>query len=366
MLTPQESQVLEIIRANPYASQQEMADQLGMPRSTLAGIISGLVQQNLILGRAYILNDHPYIVCIGGMNVDRKYHLKGVLHVGTSNPVTSNLSVGGVARNIAENLGRLGLDVRMLSLAGQDQDFQIIRQETQDFVNLQSVTLMRDQSTSTYTAILDAEGDMQIAYADMDICEHMTQAWLEANQGQLLKAKFIVCDLNLPLEATKWLIEFCDRHQLPLAVIPVSQPKMAHLPADLHGVEWLVVNRGESYAYFDLDFDQNFGLEQLAQAWLDKGVKNIIITNGSQSFVYGNQDQIETYPVIQADKVVDATGAGDAFSAGIIYGAVQGFQHEKSLQLGLVNAYKTIQSPQTVRLDLTAKRLLQEWQQKFH
>lgn len=48
------------------------------------------------------------IICIGGANLDRKFYAKFDITSETSNPVKSSTSVGGVARNIAENLGRLG------------------------------------------------------------------------------------------------------------------------------------------------------------------------------------------------------------------------------------------------------------------
>ena len=55
-----------------------------------------------------------YVLCIGGMNVDKKVQLLENLVLETSNPVVSSLSAGGVSRNIAENLGRLGVPVKML------------------------------------------------------------------------------------------------------------------------------------------------------------------------------------------------------------------------------------------------------------
>lgn len=365
MLSPLENDVINLIRENPYATQKEMADKLSIPRSTLAGLISSLVQRKVILGKAYMLNENPYVLCIGGMNVDRKYRLKSILQSGTSNPVESSISVGGVARNVAENLGRMGLEVRMLSLAGQDQDFQIIKQASQDYVNLQSVQQIKDYATSTYTAILDRQGDMQVAYADMNICEKMTKEWLESNQGLILQAKMVVMDLNLPLEATTWLINFCHRHEISLTVIPVSQPKMAHLPRSLHGVDWLIVNRGESLTYLGQEDQAEIDTMDLAKAWLDRGVNHVVITQGSEGFVYANRSSHIYYPIIKVDHLTDATGAGDAFSSGVIFGNYQEYAVDKALQLGLVNATMTIQSPLTVRSELNGQQLLDEWKSYF-
>lgn len=118
-----------------------------------------------------------YVLCIGGMNVDKKVQLLENLVLETSNPVVSSLSAGGVSRNIAENLGRLGLSVKMLSVAGDDESFTWLEKEAEDFIDFSLVDRLSGKMTSNYTAILDLEGDMCLALADMSICEEMTPEW---------------------------------------------------------------------------------------------------------------------------------------------------------------------------------------------
>lgn len=60
------------------------------------------MHKDVILGRAYIVKDPADIIIVGGMNVDRKYVIRGHTLPHTSNPVSSTHSVGGVGRNIAE------------------------------------------------------------------------------------------------------------------------------------------------------------------------------------------------------------------------------------------------------------------------
>lgn len=50
-----EQKILALIERDPYLSQQEMADALGISRPSLANLISGLIKQGRILGRAYVL-----------------------------------------------------------------------------------------------------------------------------------------------------------------------------------------------------------------------------------------------------------------------------------------------------------------------
>ena len=106
VLNEKEAAIVMLLRKNPFLTQQDMADQLEMSRPALANLISGLMRRGVITGRAYILSEDNEVVCIGGANVDES-HLKEATQLGTSNPSAMSVAVGGVARNIADNLGRL-------------------------------------------------------------------------------------------------------------------------------------------------------------------------------------------------------------------------------------------------------------------
>lgn len=54
-MNEKEKLIFQLIKRNPYLSQQEMAEQLGMSRPALANMISSLIKRGEILGRAYVL-----------------------------------------------------------------------------------------------------------------------------------------------------------------------------------------------------------------------------------------------------------------------------------------------------------------------
>ncbi|MCW6661286.1 winged helix-turn-helix transcriptional regulator [Aerococcaceae bacterium NML201209] len=363
MLNQNEQRVLELLEANPFLSQQEVADRLAMNRSTVATIISTLIAKKQLLGRAYIVNRQQDVYCIGAMNVDRKFTLQQPLVPKTSNPVSSSMSVGGVARNIAENLGRLGQRVSLLSVAGRDQDYEWVKQQSEPHINFQHVTQLTGYATSAYSAILDESGEMQLALADMAICDQMTADWLTSHRPLLAQAKMIVLDLNAPLATVEAVIEIARHYQLDLVVIPVSSPKMNHLPRNLAGVTWLIVNQDESETFFDRRVRTNEDFEALAELWLEAGVANVVITRGKKKSYYANQAGVRTHyqpPVVS--EVVDVTGAGDSFAAGLVYGQLSGRTPAESIGLAMTNAYYTIQSSQTVRPELNEATLLNDYQ----
>ncbi|MDN6195602.1 MAG: winged helix-turn-helix transcriptional regulator [Atopostipes suicloacalis] len=366
-MNPKERKVLEIIEENPFISQKDIAEELELTRSTVATIISSLTNKNQLLGRAYVVNRSKNVYCIGAMNVDRKFNLTEKMVLKTSNPAVSSVSIGGVIRNIAENLGRLDYEPSLFSLGGLDQDFNIIKKATEPYVNMQHVSQVSRFSTGMYNAILDTEGEMQLAIADMEINEEMSRAWIKQYESILIEAELLVIDLNLPYETVEYLIHLARTHEVDLIVIPVSGPKMKRLPKDLTGVNWLIVNQDESESYFDLKVENEGDFENLVEHWLGTGLKNVVITRGIKPSAYGNQagERLSLKPP-KVNRVIDVTGAGDGYSAGVIMGHLEGLSPKESIQLGMTNSYHIIQEENNVRQELSKERLYEEKNQLFN
>ncbi|TYS17090.1 winged helix-turn-helix transcriptional regulator [Rossellomorea vietnamensis] len=351
--------LVDMIRKNPFVSQQELAELAGMSPSSMADHLSALVKKELVSGQAYVLNEAAPIVCIGGANVDRKFYAKQKLIQATSNPVTSSTSVGGVARNIAENLGRLGEEVVLLSARGNDSEWTEIYDLSAPFMNLEHVASFEDSSTGSYTAVLDEDGDLSVALADMDVYENITPELMIGSSHILKRAKCIVVDLNCPSETVDFLCSFTAEHTIPFVIIPVSSPKMDRLPKDLSAVNWLIVNKDETESFMKMKINDDRDWEESVKKWLDFGVSNVIVTNGSKGVMAGEENgEIHHFPAIETTSVVDVTGAGDSFCSGVIYSWLQKEELDYTIKSGLVNSHKTILSKYTVRQELTQKQFM--------
>lgn len=358
-MNAKEQAILEMIRKDPYVSQQELAKELGLSRPSIANIISGLMRKGYIFGRAYVLNDVEPVICIGGANVDQKFHIKNKAQLGTSNPVNVSHTVGGVARNIAENLGRLGMDVSMISASGIDKDWEIINEASVNYMNLDMVMQMPGSATGSYTAVLDTEGEMIIALANMEIYDSITPEFLQQYESLLGRAKSIVVDLNCPKESVHYLCRTAKQYGVPIFLIPVSGPKMNRLPEELDGVTWLITNRDETETYFQQEIRNETDWRKAVETWLSRGVKNVVITNGKAGSMIGNSEEgVFHVPAFETNEVADVTGAGDAFSSAVVYSWLEGKSLIEIAKAGSVNAVKTLQSPFTVRQDLSAEQLL--------
>ena len=316
-----------------------------------------MIKKEYVFGKAYVLNETAPIICIGGANIDRKFYSQNEITAETSNPVKSSRTVGGVARNIAENLGRLGEEVILFSTAGNDSEWEEIYDLSSPFMNLEHVAHFENSATGSYTAVLDKNGDLNIALADMEVFELITPELLIKNSNFLRKAKCIVVDLNCPSETIDFLCSFTSKHNIPLVIIPVSSPKMDRLPKTLNAVSWLIVNKDETETFMNIKIEDKDDWENSVKKWLELGVKNVIVTNGSKGVITGVENgEIRYFPAIETPIVVDVTGAGDSFCSGVIYSWLLKKEFDYIIKSGMVNAHKTIMSKYTVRQELSQKQ----------
>jgi len=310
------------------------------------------------------MSESQPIICIGGANIDRKLYVKDKAQFGTSNPVQSALSVGGVARNIAENLGRLDLEVILLTASGTDSDWSFITEGSSLYMNLDYVSQIPGMATGSYSAVLDPEGELIIALADMDVYEEITPELLRKQDVLLKQAKCIIADLNCPKGTLQFICDFAKSHQRPLALIPVSSPKMNRLPDDLKGVTWLITNRDESEMFFKRKMNTDQEWKDALKKWLSLGIANVVITNGKKGAMIGNREEgIFHFPSIETKDIVDVTGAGDAFSSAVIYSWLNGQRLIDIARAGAVNAFKTLQCADTVRKDLSPVQLQKDMEE---
>lgn len=355
--------IIELIKQDPFLSQQEMAEKLNMSRPTLANAISRLIREGAIVGRAYILPRENEIICIGGANVDRKFHLTDDIQMGTSNPANVLQSVGGVARNVAENLGRLGHTVRLITAAGQDSEWKYIEQESAAFMNLQSVEFT-SVSTGSYTAVLEPSGEMKVAFAVMEVYDYLTPDVLGKSESLLRTSSMMIADLNLPKETINYLRMVALESEIELVIVAVSSPKMDRLPEQLNGIGWLICNVDEAEAFLKTSIESQKQWETAAKELCSRGVKNAIVTWGSKGVILcpENGEPIH-FAAKELDHLYDATGAGDAFVGGLVHGRLTGYSLHQSITAGQTNAFHTLQSSDTVRKELTANLLINEMEE---
>lgn len=321
---PKKQQLLQLIRANPFISQQELADALTLSRSAVAGYIAGLIRERKLLGRAYVLPDRRPVVCIGAANLDRKLRSLAPLALHTSNPASQAESFGGVARNIAENLARLGTPVALLTATGMDSSGAALLAHAESAgIDTHGALRLEDAASGTYTAVLDAGGDMVVALADMALYDRLNPDFVAAREAQLGASTLVVADLNLPLDSVDALRRQARRSGVPLVLVAVSEPKMARLPRELAGVRLLMLNAGELAARVARPLPDQAALEAAMREVQAQGARDVVLTRGAAGVLLTLPDGAIAALDAPAAEVIDVTGAGDAFAAAVCWSLAQ-------------------------------------------
>ncbi|MFC5509802.1 carbohydrate kinase [Massilia jejuensis] len=312
-------QLYALIRANPFIAQHDIAAELNLSRSAVAGHVAALVRERRLLGRAYVLPGERPILCIGAANLDRKLRAVQPLAMGTSNPAGAVESFGGVARNIAENLARMGAPTALITAVGNDSSGTALLAHAEGLgIDARGALKLDDAASGTYTAVLDHDGQMAVALADMALYDRITPGFLALREQQRAASSLIVADLNLTHDAIQTLQRDAARDGVALVIVAVSEPKMNRLPASLAGVRLLILNEGELGARLGRAAPDEAALAEACRALQAQGAQDVVVTRGARGVLFTGADgTVERLDAAPAD-VVDVTGAGDAFAAGVV------------------------------------------------
>ncbi|HUW41856.1 MAG TPA: PfkB family carbohydrate kinase [Rectinemataceae bacterium] len=214
----------------------------------------------------------PRVVVVGGINMDIQGRSAAVFRPGDSNPGASSMSPGGVGRNIAENLVRLGLDVELLTVLGGDTLSRELEASCDRLgIGLSAALRLPGETASQYICLLDADGSLLGAVAAMDGFDLLGPRVLAERAGLLDDAALIVVDANIPASAIGWLAErYGDRTRSggrpALVLDTVSAAKAARAKPFLGSFAFAKPNRAEASVLAGLDIPASAAAGPAAQA----------------------------------------------------------------------------------------------------
>ncbi len=289
-------------------------------------------------------NKLQYAVVVGGANIDICAASQNELCEHTSNPGKITTSLGGVGRNIAENLALLGTDCRLVSVVGADlYGDQIIAQGIEAGINMDHISRLDHASTSTYVSILDQDGDMRMAVSDMSIADHIN---IDKNKNLIGQAAIVIADTNISEGTLAALMDMVVGQSLIIDTVSIA--KARRVIPHLQSIHTLKANKSEAIAICGEDMT----LTDMAAQLHEKGIQNIFITLGPQGVFYSdgvNQDLIKNKP----GKVINSNGAGDAFTAAVGFGCLQGWNIAKTASFAQNAAKIALSHPDTINPEMS-------------
>jgi len=298
------------------------------------------------------------VLVIGAMAVDAKGQPRDALLPGASTPGMVRLGVGGVARNLAENLACLGTRTVLLSAVGDDPFGRMLLDATaHSGVNVEHVVTSKAHRTGTYTAVLDRTGALAHAIDDMAVIETLTPALIYRKRRLFRDAAMIVLDTNISPRTLASVFNLTKKYRRPVCVNPTSASLARRICPHLSDTYLLVPNYQEAQTICATG--QDLDAEQMAMRLVHMGVEIAIVTLGEMGLYYATSDERGRIPALQRD-IIDLTGAGDALMAAVIFGLLNDISVSECVRLGISAAALTLQCPETVCPDLSLDRLYDE------
>lgn len=292
-------------------------------------------------------NRENLITVIGGANVDivARYTARQTTY-SDSHTGQISTSAGGVARNIAENLGHLGHQVKLICAMGDDEFSTVIRQSlSQADVDSTASLVCADAASDSYLNLLDHDGELLHAVNQMVLVDRLTPDYLSQCEPEIQASRLIVADCNLPAESIAWLASLTGRPELFFD--GVSADKIVKIKPYLGQCEGLKCNQNEAAKLTDLTEDDD--PVKLVDALCQLGLDTVIVSLGQAGMIYSHQGhQISARPERQTERPVSVSGAGDALFAGLIHGQIQEQPQNQTAQFALLVAAMTLRCPEAV------------------
>ena len=291
------------------------------------------------------------IVIAGAAHIDRSGWLAAPSALGCSNPGQFDERPGGTALNIARNLATLRARVDLISLVGQDAAGNWLRDE----IKAHGITAHLEGGntgevhTGTYTSIIEPDGSLLVAVADMAIYEAFAFDAARHPVGELAQSDWLCVDTNLPpSEVTKML----GASRAKKAGVTVSSAKAPRLRTFASMLDVVFTNISEAKALCGFDLANDKPMADIAAGLASLGIDKTVISQGDQPVTVIEAGKISQLTVEPISEVADVTGAGDALVGASLFALTHGHDLVDAVAYGINAARATIQTRGAINANL--------------
>lgn len=307
----------------------------------------------------HVFDPNAPVVVVGGAGVDIVVRLRSELVRGVSSPGNIRISYGGVARNVAENLARLGQSVVLITAVGNDRiGEQLLEQTASAGVDVRAVMHAIEQSTGSYLGIIDSRGMVQYAVDDMHTVASLTPEYIRNQTDVFQQASLVFFDASLPKATLRAVVSQARRAHLPLCADPTSITLAERLRPYLSSLYLITPNSAEASILCDRPFEPSKRREAIeaAKCLVAQGVEIAIITMAEFGVCYATSETSGYIPAIRTE-ILDPTGAGDALTATVLFALINSIPLDDAIRLGVSAASLTLRHIGSVLPDLSLEKL---------
>ena len=361
-ITQRELQILNWIKQNPLISQAELAKLANISRSSAAVHISNLMKKGYLRGKGYIISPKNSVAIIGGINFDILGAAERKINPKTSNPGRIRHAIGGLGRNIALNLVKLGVPNYFITVYGNDAEGEMFKQDAlKNGMDITYAKQLFNAHTSNYLYLNEASGERFVGLDDMKIFDKLTPEFLTTRLTPVQNSEIVGVDANLPEETLKWLTQ---NYSGPIFAKAVSLNKTLRFMPILDKIDTLVINSIEVLTLTGITANDERSARYSAEKLFDLGIKNLLIYIDEKGVLYGNRRQLSFLPE-PATAINNTNGCGAAATASLIQSRLQHLSFEETAKNAATALYLTAGSYDPVNDELSIE-LINETKRTFY
>lgn len=290
--------------------------------------------------------EEKYVVVLGASVVDIFGFCSCEYKEYNSTPGNIKMSFGGVSRNIAENMARMGINTKFISILGDDEMGKSILEHSKKIgYDMSDSLIVENSSTPTYLAILNHEGEMVSAIADMKSIDKLDTDFIDSKDEVIKNAEYVFLDSDNPEVLEYILKKYQGKTKFVLDPISAAKAeKVKHLIQYFHTIK---PNRHEAEVLCGFSINSYEDLKRAGEYFISLGITNVFISLDCDGIYYVNKDESGR---IKADnvEVKNVTGAGDAFVAGIGYGYINNLKLKEIVKIAITMSSITISHEDTI------------------
>ncbi|CAN9498942.1 unnamed protein product [Ophioblennius macclurei] len=326
------------------------------------------------------------IVVIGGINVD--FIAKGktkTLHFGQTNPGSVCQSFGGVGRNIADSLSRLGHRPLFISATGADSNGDAVFNYCKH-MNTSGVSRLAHQSTATYCAVISESGELSLGLGDMDIHQQITERYVSQFEKQISSATLVCLDGNIPASTINYVCSVAAKHNVNVWYEPTDSDKACKpfLSHAWKSLSYSSPNLAELCAMNKMlgvrtpealpgTLDEMLAVAVVLSRPLLEHLHCVVVTLGASGVLLCGEHDAGTvnlqprkhkrqrkicalhYPAltVTSEETMNVSGAGDSLAGALMAGILQGKDTDSCVRMGLLAAKTSLASPHPIAPTLT-------------
>jgi ribokinase len=246
------------------------------------------------------------------------------------------LGPGGKGSNQAVAVGRLGQPVSFITRVGDDPFGEMALKVWGEAGVTPVVTRASGSQTGAAFIFVDAaSGDNAIIISPGAAAE-IAPADLEAQAALIAASAVFLTQLEQPLAAAVRGLELARAAGVTTILNPAPAQDLADAVLGL--CDWITPNETEAAAITGLPVGSDAEARAAADRLIARGAGGVVMTLGARGALLHGRGRSEVVPAIPAPRVVETTGAGDAFNGGFATGLARGLDPADAVRLGCVVA----------------------------